>query len=232
MSSVRATSTRWAFRCCVVASLASRTERRRGQSSSSTNVWPRCSGRTRTRSARSCPLGPPGSPLAEIVGIVKDVKYRDLREDAGPMLYFPVFQRRSTDAMTLHVRAASDPSALAGTIRREMQALDAKLPVFGVRTLEDQLDGSFAQTRQAAVLTGGFRHPGAAAERDRRVRRHRVGGQPPDARHRHPNGTWCPAPPNRPHDGRRGIALVAAGLGWGCSVRSASPTSPQPCCTA
>lgn len=105
---------------------------------------------------KEMPVGPPGSPLAEIVGIVKDAKYRDLREDAGPILYFPAFQRRSTDALTLHVRATSDPSALAGTIRREMQALDAQLPVFGVRTLEDQLDGFFAPTRQAAVLTGGF----------------------------------------------------------------------------
>jgi predicted permease len=105
---------------------------------------------------KEMPVGPPGAPLAEIVGIVKDAKYRDLREDAGPMLYLPAFQRRSTDALTLHVRATSDPRALAGTIRREMQALDAQLPVFGVRTLEDQLDGFFAPTRQAAVLTGGF----------------------------------------------------------------------------
>jgi hypothetical protein len=58
--------------------------------------------------------------------------------------------------MTLHVRAARDsgPGALAGTIRREIQILDANLPLFEIETLEDQLNAFFAQPRQAAVLTG------------------------------------------------------------------------------
>jgi predicted permease len=97
-----------------------------------------------------------GNPVAEVVGLVRDVKYRDLRGDTGPMFYRPVLQTRSTDAMTLHVRAAGDPGAPIGAIRREMQSLDPNVPLFGVTTLEAQLNGSFAQTRQAAVLTGVF----------------------------------------------------------------------------
>jgi predicted permease len=95
-------------------------------------------------------------PAAEIVGIARDVKYRGLREVAGPMLYFPAFQRRSSDPMTLHVRTAGDSDALAATIRREIQALDPNLPLFGIKTIEDLLNVSVAHTRQAAVLTGGF----------------------------------------------------------------------------
>ena len=72
------------------------------------------------------------------------------------MFYRPLFQTRSTDAMTLHVLASSNAGALAGTIRRELQLLDANVPLFDIRTLQDQLDASFAQTRQAAVLSGGF----------------------------------------------------------------------------
>ena len=97
-----------------------------------------------------------GNPVAEVVGLVRDVKYRDLRGEFGPMFYRPLLQSRSTDAMTLHVRAASDPGALAGAIRREMQSLDPKVPLFQMTTVEDQLNASFAQTRQAAVLTGAF----------------------------------------------------------------------------
>jgi ABC-type antimicrobial peptide transport system permease subunit len=37
-----------------------------------------------------------------------------------------------------------------------MQTLDPNVPLFGITTLEDQLNASFAQTRQAAVLTGVF----------------------------------------------------------------------------
>jgi putative ABC transport system permease protein len=98
----------------------------------------------------------PGSPDAEVVGLVKDVKYRDLRGETGPMFYQPILQTGSTDAMTLHVRAASDAGALIGAIRTEMQTLDPNVPLFGITTLEDLLDASFAQTRQAAMLTGVF----------------------------------------------------------------------------
>ena len=92
----------------------------------------------------------------EVVGVVSDVKYRELRGDPGPMLYRPILQTRSTDAMTLHLRAAGDPEALIGTIRRELHMLDANVPLFQITTLEAQLNQAFAQTRQAAVLTSGF----------------------------------------------------------------------------
>ena len=92
----------------------------------------------------------------EVVGVVKDVKYRDLRGDVGPMLYRPVLQTRSTDSMTLHVRVADDPEALVGAIRRELQILDPNVPLFQITTLEAELNGSFAQTRQAALLMSGF----------------------------------------------------------------------------
>jgi predicted permease len=100
----------------------------------------------------------PGSSegTAEVVGVVRDVKYRDLRGDSDPIFYRPVLQTRSTDAMTLHVRASSDAGALASAIRLAMQSIDRNVPVFQVTTLEEQLDASFAQTRQAALLTGVF----------------------------------------------------------------------------
>jgi len=43
-----------------------------------------------------------------------------------------------------------------GAIRGELQKLDRRVPLFQVTTLEEHLDGSFAATRQAAVLTGVF----------------------------------------------------------------------------
>jgi predicted permease len=97
-----------------------------------------------------------GNPTAEVVGVVRDVKYRDLRSEAGPMFYRPVLQTRSTDAMTLHVRASSDPGALVTAIRLAVHNVDRNVPLYQITTLEAQLDSSFAQTRQAALLTGTF----------------------------------------------------------------------------
>jgi predicted permease len=97
-----------------------------------------------------------GNALAEVVGVVRDVKYRDLRGDTDPMFYRPLLQTRSTDPMTLHIRSSSDPAELVSAIRFAIQNVDPNVPLFQVTTLEEQLDASFAQTRQAAVLTGVF----------------------------------------------------------------------------
>jgi predicted permease len=97
-----------------------------------------------------------GNPLAEVIGVARDVKSRDLRGDTDPMFYRPVLQTRSTDAMTLHVRASSDPGELVSGIRLAVQDVDPNVPLFQVTTLDEQLDASFAQTRQAALLTGVF----------------------------------------------------------------------------
>jgi predicted permease len=101
-------------------------------------------------------IGRPGSPAAEIVGVVKDVKYRDLRVDADPMIYLPMLQAGARSAMTLHVRAAGDTTALIAAIRREIRDLDASLPVFGITSLEEQVTRSLGQLRQAAALSAGF----------------------------------------------------------------------------
>ena len=97
-----------------------------------------------------------GKSTAEVIAVVSDVKYRDLRGEAGPMFYRPILQSRSLDSMTLHVRAASDPGALVNPLRLATQNIDRNVPVFAVTTLEERLDASFAQTRQAAVISGTF----------------------------------------------------------------------------
>lgn len=96
------------------------------------------------------------TPTAEIIGVVRDVKYQDLRGEAGPMFYRPVLQTFSTDSMVLHVRAAADPGALVTPIRQAMQDVDRNVPVFHVTTLEEQFGAVFAETRQAAVMAGTF----------------------------------------------------------------------------
>jgi predicted permease len=102
------------------------------------------------------PIGPPAGPLPEVVGVVKDARHRDLRLEHGPMLYRPQFQTLSRDPMTLHIRAAGEAAALAPAVRHEMQQLERHLPPFGITTLENQLNDAMANTRGAAVLAGFF----------------------------------------------------------------------------
>jgi predicted permease len=104
------------------------------------------------RTLRTSRTGPP----AEVVGLVKDAKYRDLRQQADAMLYLPLFQTTSTSLKTLHVRVDGEADGFVAAIRREVRALDPGVPLFGVRTIADQYDMFLAQPRQAAALTSAF----------------------------------------------------------------------------
>jgi ABC-type antimicrobial peptide transport system permease subunit len=82
---------------------------------------------------------------------VKDSKYRRLTEEVRPAVFTPFLQRYRGD-MTLHVRTAGEPSAMLAAVRREIQALDASLPLYNVKTLEEQKSNSLYAPRLAAAL--------------------------------------------------------------------------------
>ncbi|MGH9939526.1 MAG: ABC transporter permease, partial [Blastocatellia bacterium] len=91
-------------------------------------------------------------PLVEIVGVVKVFS---LGEAPQPYAYFPIFQNHTGDA-TLVARSATDPVALLAALRREVNALDATLPVYEVKTMEEHLALSLFPMRVAAAMSGSF----------------------------------------------------------------------------
>jgi predicted permease len=98
---------------------------------------------------------PPDEETREIVGVVKDSKYRQLTEEIRPIVYVPLAQDYRA-SMALHVRTAGEPGAMLAAVRREVQALDASLPVYNIKTLEEQKNGSLYTSRMAATLLTVF----------------------------------------------------------------------------
>src|SRR5262252_1796534 len=94
-------------------------------------------------------------PLAEIVGVVRDVSLNQLNEETQPEAYYPQAQGPAR-TMSLVVRTAAEPMALAVAVRREAQALDNAAPVFGVSTVEQTLGQTVAQPRFNLILLGLF----------------------------------------------------------------------------
>ncbi|HEY4217392.1 MAG TPA: ABC transporter permease [Gemmatimonadaceae bacterium] len=91
----------------------------------------------------------------EIVGIVRDGKYRSLDEAPTAFAFIPVSQSHS-DLMTVHVRARTDmPSALAA-LRAEVAALDRNIALENVGSLSSQLDLYVLPQRAAAWCIGLF----------------------------------------------------------------------------
>jgi putative ABC transport system permease protein len=106
-------------------------------------------------------LGTLDQPWIEVVGIVGDVRRNDVIEDARAEMYLPHAQFRVMKGggspqmgMTVVVRSAGDPLALAPALRAQIRALDAALPVANVRTFGEVVDDALAAPRFAVLLLG------------------------------------------------------------------------------
>ena len=126
---------------------------RRAGRASSTARWRSGSGRTRTRStAASAPTaGFDSGSWFRIVGVVDDVRHVSLSRDPVTEMYRPIAQT-AMSIFTLVVRTDREPASLAPSARAAVQAIDPNLPIYDVRTMEDRIAGSFAQTRGTMLL--------------------------------------------------------------------------------
>ena len=97
-----------------------------------------------------------GSPdYVTIVGVVGDVKQSGLAQPARAELYWCSLQA-TRSAMSLVVRAASEPSSLTSAVRGEVQALDRDLPIHNVKTMEAVISESISDHRLNMLLLGIF----------------------------------------------------------------------------
>src|SRR5262245_39749788 len=71
---------------------------------------------------------------AQVVGIARVSKTRDIGETPQPFLYLPIEQSPQT-GMMMFVETAGDPAASSAAVRGEVRALSPNLPIFNVRTL-------------------------------------------------------------------------------------------------
>jgi putative ABC transport system permease protein len=100
-------------------------------------------------------VGSPNNPPAEIVGIVRNTQESDLREARRALIYIPYLQNPGT-GIQLAVKTAGNSAALANPLRQAIAALDRDIASFDVRTMDEVVDLSLAQTRFAATLLGVF----------------------------------------------------------------------------
>ncbi len=103
---------------------------------------------------------PEDSGRLEIVGIVRDAKYDDLREPAPPTMYVPYLQNPgSVSSAMFEVRAAGDPAAAISSIRDITRRIDPNLPLTNVSTQIEQVELRFGQEKvfaQACTLFGAL----------------------------------------------------------------------------
>ena len=92
--------------------------------------------------------------LRQVVGIVGDVKQRNLVEATTPTVY--LYSREPSGRATFVIRTSVLPATLAQPAAAAIRAIDPEQPVGDTRTMVQVLDGKLTSQRFSALLLGVF----------------------------------------------------------------------------
>ena len=92
------------------------------------------------------------TPGWEILGVVSDARYQDLRSPVDPTMYVP----SSGGNTSFEVRTKMNSTAVAASIRSVVSQMDSNLPLTNVHTQEELIDQLLIQERMIAKLSGFF----------------------------------------------------------------------------
>jgi putative ABC transport system permease protein len=104
---------------------------------------------------RRITAGATGTNLAEIVGVVADVRSSGLDTPSRPEVYLCSSQY----AVWIHslvMRTRGDAATLAAAVQEKFLTLDREIPAYNFRELSDAVDRSIAPRRFVALLTSAF----------------------------------------------------------------------------
>jgi predicted permease len=101
--------------------------------------------------------GDPGTKMdMEIIGVVKDIKYTSLRDEIPEQAFLPYLGERNIGGMTAYLRTTANPTQLVSVVRQKVRELDATLPVYALRTMDEQISNSLSTERMIASLSSVF----------------------------------------------------------------------------
>ena len=91
----------------------------------------------------------------EIIGIVGDVRYDSLTDQAEPTVYYP-HPELTYQFMTLVIRTTGDPAAITPSVRGALREIDPNQPTSDVRTMEQVMADTLGRARFNTMLLGLF----------------------------------------------------------------------------
>jgi predicted permease len=92
----------------------------------------------------------------EIVGLVKDAKYSEVKADVPPVYFTPWAQDSTTGQLNFYVRTSLDPNQLMRTITTTIAQLDPQLPVEDLKSLPQQVQENVYLDRMISTLSAAF----------------------------------------------------------------------------
>jgi len=92
----------------------------------------------------------------EIIGVVRDIKYTNLRDEIPPQAFIPYYGSHFLGGMTVYLRTTFDPNQLMPIVRGKLRDLDPSVPLHAMRTTEAQISNSLTMERMIASLSTVF----------------------------------------------------------------------------
>ena len=92
----------------------------------------------------------------EIVGLVKDAKYSEVKDQVPPLYFTPYRQDSRLGSINFYVRTIGDAETLMPSINAAIARLDPNLPVVGLKTLQQQVVENVFLDRMISTLSALF----------------------------------------------------------------------------
>ena len=92
----------------------------------------------------------------EIVGLVKDAKYSQVKDAVPPVFFAPYRQNPAIGSLSVYARTRLDEGALLQAIPRLVARIDPNLPVESLWSMERQVKDNVGRDRVVSVLSAAF----------------------------------------------------------------------------
>jgi predicted permease len=92
----------------------------------------------------------------EIVGIVQNAKYSQVRQELPPIFFVPYPQSDARTTMHFYARTSLDPDRLLGLTPPVVSRLDSHLPVEDLKTMPQQVRDNVFMDRMVSTLSAAF----------------------------------------------------------------------------
>ncbi len=100
--------------------------------------------------------GPDAVLDIEIVGLVKDAKYSEVKAPVPPLFFMPYRQDARAGSINYYVRTSAPPGQMLQTVQRVVAGVDPDLPVESLQTMPQQVRENVFLDRMITSLAAGF----------------------------------------------------------------------------
>jgi predicted permease len=90
-----------------------------------------------------------------VVGVIANARTESPEEASIPQVFMSIYQRPAKD-LAMFLRGQLEPGAIEAEVRRQVQSVDAELPVFHAQRFDDVLSDSLSARRFSLEMVGLF----------------------------------------------------------------------------